>query len=161
VTVLRREGGEWVPFTFFTEQFVRSVGIAPDGATAIVLHEQPGAGGTWSYTLVDLSAEVPTKKLQNIPAEAHSVVFEQAGDRALLLVRDDLSEVRRADLIDLRTFIVTGIDLASPPVGGGSVAESEKFFVSQEHGTGRISFIDALGAIETLTGFELNDAVKD
>ena len=161
VTILRQESGAWTPYVFFTEQFVRSVGISPDGQSAVLLHEAPEAGQNWSYTLVDMVADQPIKKVQNIPAEATTVLFDENGDWAVLLVRDAAGNVMRADHINLRTFIVQGIDLASPPVGGGSVAETQKFFISQEHPTGRISFIATDGSVETLTGFELNDAVKD
>lgn len=49
----------------------------------------------------------------------------------------------------------------SPPEGTGYVDATDKIFVSQDHPTGRITFIDAAGGVETVTGYRLNDAVKD
>ena len=79
----------------------------------------------------------------------------------MVLVRGDSAGVRRVDSVNLRTFIVEGFTLGSPPEGGGHVAATDKLFISQEHPTGRITFIDADGGVQTITGFELNDAVKD
>jgi hypothetical protein len=78
-----------------------------------------------------------------------------------VLLRDDAAGVRRVDLVDLRTFIVDALELGSPPEGAGWVDATAKIFVSQEHPTGRITFIDQAGNVETVTGHRLNDAVKD
>jgi hypothetical protein len=37
------------------------------------------------------------------------------------------------------------------------VPESDKIFVSQDHHSGRITFVDAYEGTQTITGFELND----
>jgi hypothetical protein len=140
-----------------------AVGMAPDGTNAMLLHAMdPELAATpWSYTLLDLSKEFPIKKLQVVEAEPGPVVFTPDGDRAVVLLRDDAAGVRRVDLVDLRTFIVDGLGLGSPPEGAGYVEATEKIFVSQEHPTGRITFLDREGNVETVTGYRLNDAVKD
>ena len=79
----------------------------------------------------------------------------------MVLLRDDATGVRRVDLVDLRSFIVDGLGLGSPPEGAGYVEATDKIFVSQEHPTGRITFLDRDSGVETVTGFRLNDAVKD
>jgi hypothetical protein len=89
------------------------------------------------------------------------VLFSPEGDRAVVLLRDDALGVQRIDRVDLRTFIVESLALGSPPEGAGYVDATAKIFVAQEHPTGRITFIDAGGDVQTVTGFRLNDAVKD
>lgn len=163
VTIARRGGGSWSErITLFVDQPVVSVGMAPDGANAMLLHEASAEGAVpWSYTLLDLTKQFPVKKLQMVEAEPGPVMFTPDGDRAVVLLRDDAAGVRRVDLVDLRSFIVDGLGLGSPPEGAGYVDATEKLFVSQEHPTGRITFLDREGSVETVTGYRLNDAVKD
>ncbi|MCH9687785.1 MAG: hypothetical protein K0V04_40520, partial [Deltaproteobacteria bacterium] len=164
VTIARRGSGDWLErITLFVDHPVVSVGMAPDGDNAMLIHEfddsEPSA--PWSYTLLDLTKEFPVKKLQIVEAEPGAVVFTPSGDQAVVLLRDDAADVRRVDLVDLRTFIVDGLGLGSPPEGAGYVDATDKIFVSQEHPTGRITFLDRDGNVETVTGYRLNDAVKD
>ena len=164
VTIARRDGGTWAErITLFVDHPVVSVGMAPDGANAMLLHEaDPELPATpWSYTLLDLVARFPVKKLQVVEAEPGPVVFTPDGDRSVVLLRDDALAIHRIDLVDLRSFIVDGLGLGSPPEGAGYVDATEKIFVSQEHPTGRITFLDRDGNVETVTGYRLNDAVKD
>ncbi|MEX1367314.1 MAG: hypothetical protein AB1Z98_29575, partial [Nannocystaceae bacterium] len=164
VTIARRGSGSWAErITLFVDQPVVSVGMAPDGANAMLLHQIDAAGGAvpWSYTLLDLTKDFPVKKLQMVEAEPGPVLFTPDGDRAVVLLRDDGIGVRRVDLVNLRSFIVDGLGLGSPPEGAGYVDATEKIFVSQEHPTGRITFLDRDGNVETVTGYRLNDAVKD
>lgn len=164
VTIARRGGGSWAErITIFVDHPVVSVGMAPDGANAMLLHEaDPALPATpWSYTLLDLTAQFPVKKLQVVEAEPGPVVFTPDGDRSVVLLRDDAAGIQRVDLVNLRSFIVDGLGLGSPPEGAGYVDATQKIFVSQEHPTGRITFLDRDGNVETVTGYRLNDAVKD
>ena len=38
---------------------------------------------------------------------------------------------------------------------------TEKIYVSQAHPTGRITFVGPEGDVQTVTGYVLNDSVKD
>ncbi|MEM6990776.1 MAG: hypothetical protein AAF721_09770 [Myxococcota bacterium] len=159
VTLARRDGGWNDQVTFFVDRPVASVGVAPDGENAMLLHgfDDSGAAAPWSYTLLDLTKAFPVKKLQTVGAEPGPVLFTPDGAQAVVLLEGST----RVDLVDLRTFIVDGLALGSPPDGAGFVDETQKVFVSQEHATGRITFIDPDGQVQTVTGFRLNDAVKD
>ena len=164
VTIARRGSGDWSDqITLFVDKPVASVGMAPDAANAMLLHafDETNATAPWAYSLLDLTKDFPVKKLQSVEAEPGPILFTPEGDRAVVLLRDDASGLRRVDLVDLRTFIVDGLGLGSPPEGAGFVEATEKIFISQEHPTGRITFIDVDGQIETVTGYRLNDAVKD
>ncbi len=164
LTIIRRGAGDWDEhITLFVDHPIVSVGMAPDGANAMLLHgtSEDEGGIPWAYTLVDLTKDFPVKKLQMVEAKPSSVLFTPDGDRSVVLLRDDLAGVQRVDLVDLRSFIVDALGLGSPPEGAGHVEATDKIFVSQEHATGRITFLDRDGNVETVTGYRLNDAVKD
>jgi len=163
VTLARRSEAGWASLvTLFVDRPVESVGVAPDGANAILLHQAaPEQPVPFAYTLVDLTKEFPVKKTQTVDAPPVPFMFTPDGSQAVVLLRLDTSAVRRVERIDLRTFIVEGLELGSPPEGVGYVDTTQKVFVSQDHPIGRITFIDPRGDIETVTGYRLNDAVKD
>ena len=143
---------------------VTAAGIAPDSLNAMLLHDkdpEDATGAPWSYSLLDLSPAFPVKKRQTVEAKPEPILFTPNGDRAAVLLRDEQQDVRRVDLVNLRNFIVRGLQLGSLPEGAGYVDVTKKIFVSQTHPTGRITFIDADGMVQTVTGYELNDSVKD
>ena len=163
ITLARREGGGWSLVTLFVEVPVASVGIAPDSRNAILVHaEDPGSPmAAWSYSLFDLTPTFPLLKRQTTQAAPGPVLFTPDGARAAVLLRDDGAKVRKVDLVDLGNFIVEPLLLGSPPEGAGYVESTGKIFVSQEHPTGRITFVGAMGEVQTVTGYVLNDSVKD
>ncbi|MEE9383714.1 MAG: hypothetical protein V3V08_09900 [Nannocystaceae bacterium] len=164
VTVVRREGGTWgQQHTLYVETAVRGVGVAPDSNSAILLHKRLADDNVdpWSYTLLDLAKPIPLKKRQAVPAPPDHILITPEGHRAAVLLRDDAREIRGVEIIDLRTFIVERLRLGSPPEGAGYVHATAKIFVSQAHPQGRLTFVSDEGAIQTVTGFQLNDSVKD
>ena len=164
-TIARVGSGDWQDqTTLFTEVPIRAVGIEPSGASAILLHDSAPSvypNAPWPYTIVDLSVPFPIKKVQTAEAKPGTVIFTPAGDRAAVSIRSDSASVRRVDLVDLGTFIVDGLELGSPPQGLAYVEATDKIMISQEHPTGRLTFVDGDGDVQTVTGFELSDAVKD
>ena len=165
MTLARRNGGDWSDLTtLFTEVPIRSVGMAPDSNNAILLHDaapQLNAVAPWPYTLLDISSPFPVRKVQMVEARPESVLFTPEGDRAALSIRDEPGAVRQANIVDLHSFIVEQLELGSPPQGLGYVEATQKIFISQEHGSGAITFVSADGSVATATGFELNSEVKD
>ncbi|MCR9163014.1 MAG: YncE family protein [Nannocystaceae bacterium] len=162
LTIARRDGSGWdTSITLFVDRPIKSVGIAPDGASGMLLHQPTEDSIPYAYTLLDLEKEFPVKKLQTVQATPEPILFTPDGARSVVLLRDDAAAIKRVDQVDLQTFIVDGFELGSPPEGTGYVDATDKIFVSQDHPTGRITFIDALGSVETVTGYRLNDAVKD
>ncbi len=164
-TIARIGAGSWEDqTTLFTEVGIRAVGIEPSGRSAILLHDEASdiyPNAPWPYTIVDLSVPFPVKKVQTAEAKPGPVLFTPTGDRAAVSVRDDAASVRRVDLVDLESFIVDGLNLGSPPQGLSYVQLTDKIMISQEHPTGRITFVSGDGEVQTVTGFELSDAVKD
>ena len=124
--------------------------------------EDPASpAASWSYSLFDLVPAFPLLKRQTTEAAPGPVLFTPDGGRAAVLLRDDPGKMRKVDLIDLGNFIVEPLLLGSPPEGAGFVEATGKIFVSQEHPTGRITFVGAKGEVQTVTGYVLNDSVKD
>lgn len=163
ITLARRDGQGWDLVTQFVEIPVASVGVAPDSRNAILVHaEDPGnAAAKWSYSLFDLVPAFPLMKRQTTAAPPGPVLFTPDGGRAAVLLREDAAQVKKVDLVDLATFIVDPLPLGSPPEGAGYVDATAKIFVSQEHPTGRITFVGPTGEVQTVTGYVLNDSVKD
>lgn len=150
---------------------VSTVAFTPDAGTLVVIHgkeEGPAPDPTdyeqvvdhsFGYSLVGLADG--TVKQQLTKANPEPFIIHPDGSTIYLLQRDDALDVREVEVIDVESFIVSTIGLGSPPVSIGYVPESNKIFVSQEHASGRITFIDAEGNVQTVTGFELNDWIVD
>jgi hypothetical protein len=166
--VVARLEGTSAPLPVTLKKAVRSVAIAPDGKTAIVVHTKapghPGEPGldvdaqidrAYGYTIVNLASGFA--KLQITPAEVSSLALTPDGARGFVLVRDP----RLVQRIALASFIVDEFPLGSPPLALAVLGEAVKrVFVSQEHPEGRISFINwETGAVESVTGFELNGRI--
>lgn len=163
ITLARRAGPAWDMVTLFVEVPVVSVGLAPDSRSAVLVHDNTQGQNVvpWSYSLFDLTPEFPLIKRQTVQARPGSVLFTPDGGRAAVLLRDDPMDIRKVDLVDLGNFIVTPLALGSPPEGAGYVDATQKIYVSQEHPTGRITFVSPTNAVQTVTGYVLNDSVKD
>jgi hypothetical protein len=152
------------------EKLVRDIGLSPDGRSAVVLH-RPEAGSTVAdayerqvdqsegYSLVDLSAGLAQLKLtDDVPPL--EFVFARDGSHAAVTLRSDVKRTYRIDALDLRTLVVSTLDLASAPqfTGAlGSDAGDARVWVTQAHPAGRISFVDlSARTVRTATGYELN-----
>lgn len=165
MTVARRDLGSWSEqVTMFSEVPIRAVGMSPDSNNAVLLHNAAPELNTeapWPYTLLDISTEFPIRKVQMVEAKPHAVLFTPNGERAAISIRDEEGSIKQANIVDMGSFIVDHLDLGSPPQGLGYVEVTDKLFISQEHGSGAITFVGGDGSIETATGFELNSEVKD
>jgi DNA-binding beta-propeller fold protein YncE len=151
---------------------VKTVAFTPGGGILVVIHgkaDGPPADPTdyeqvvdhsYGYSLVSLGGD-GTVKQQLTPANPEPFLIRPDGEKIYLLQRDDAADVREVEVIDTRSFVVGTIRLGSPPVAIGYVPESDKIFVSQDHTSGRITFIDSDENTQTVTGFELNDWIVE
>ncbi len=149
---------------------VRAVRPAPDGQTALVVHnkvpgEATGADGveglidkSWGYSLIGLQSGFV--KLQLVAADPGPSAFAPDSRSAYLLLSDPGQGVRAVEAIDLESFLVRGVSMGSPPVAVGVVPATSRVFVAQSHPMGRVTFIE-MGSLatKTVTGFELNSYV--
>ncbi len=158
------------------EKWVRTIGLGPDGRTAIVVH-RPNPESTIAdayersvdqqqgYSVVDLDAGVAQLKLTGDVAPGE-VVFAADGLHAGVTLRDDTARTFQVDAVSLDTLVARTLTLASAPEYAGALVGSDttpndRIFVTQVHPAGRISFVDlASGRVRTATGYELNADVR-
>jgi hypothetical protein len=150
---------------------VRAVAVSPDSRTALVVHTKEDGDPrdpsvdvegsidrSYGYSVVDLTSAFA--KLQLTPAPVGDLAITPDATRAFVLLRDDAASVRVAQRIALASFIVDDFPLGSPPLAIAALPDSKRMFVSQVHPEGRISFIHwETGAVESVTGFELNGRI--
>ena len=92
--------------------------------------------------------------------ESEVMAFTLVPDATALFLL--LQQPWEAQRVQLDSFVVDSVTLASKPVAIGVVPESRKVFVGQEHPDGRITFIewDSLDTT-SVTGFELNSKIQE
>lgn len=167
------ETGSFQAFTRL-QKLVRTIGISPAGTHAIVLH-RPDPGSTVSdtyerdvdraegYSVVDLAADVSQLKLTDKVAPLE-FVWAPDGKHAAVTLRNDAARAWRVEAINLKTLIVSTLELASAPQFAGPLpgqASDARVWVTQEHSAGRISFVDlAARTVRTATGYELNSEIE-
>lgn len=154
------------------QKLVKTVGIAPGGRIAIVLH-RPDPASTVSdpyerevdqdegYSLVDLeSGFAQLKRTGGVPP----VDFVFAPDGRHAAVTLSALTATKIDSIDLQTLVTDSIQLASTPQFLGALPAvsvgADRVWVTQAHPAGRISFVGLEERIvRTVTGYELNGEV--
>jgi len=152
---------------------VRAVAFAPDGRSVLVVHARaPGSPDepnldletrierSYGYSLLDVESRFA--RLQLTPTEVGPFAIVSDGSYAFVLLREDSLRIAQAHRISLRSFTVDPVPLGSPPTSVGVVTGTQRVFIGQEHPEGRITFVDwATGALQSVTGFELNARIVD
>lgn len=160
--------------TWSLEKAVRTVGISPEGTTAIVLAAKaPGDPATatsiddyiarsYGYALLDLATGFA--KLQLTPVDPGPFAYAPDGSRAYVALDggDAVTATRALQVVTTQTGVVQTRALGSPPAAVGIVPGAHQAFVAQRHPLGRMSFIALVsGAVRTVTGFDLNSQIVD
>jgi DNA-binding beta-propeller fold protein YncE len=149
------------------EKGVRTVALAPDGLTALVVHNKaPGAPSPLDpidvyldklegYSLFQVKSGYA--KLQPTDSAPGPYAFSPDGRSGYLLLSGAQPSVEALDLV---SFGVHSVGLGSPPVAVGVVPGSGQVYVAEDHPLGRITFVDETTfATRTLTGFGLNGQI--
>jgi hypothetical protein len=158
----------WLPVSL--RKTVRTVGVAPGGQTAIVIHDklegdpdlfpdlEERIDHEHGYSMVDLASGFV--RLQVTEVNPEPMLLYEDGQHAFLALRDDEQGVRELEAVDLAAFQVRTIGLPSPPSALGAVPDTAQAYVAQDHKSGRITFVgvDTLDT-QTVTGFELGAEV--
>jgi hypothetical protein len=150
---------------------VQSVAIAPDGRTGLVIHKKAPGDAMESGISTDQSIDrsygysvlrIPNGDVKIAVTPTPPGVFTIVPDGSYLFVLFSADGAREVQKIEAKSFQIDAIALGSPPISLGSVPQSERVFVNQQHPDGRITFIDwATGEARTVTGFELNSRIQD
>ncbi len=152
---------------------VESVTIAPNGETALIIHQklagspdEPGLDPDvvidrqYGYSVLELDSGF--SKLQTAATHVGPSTVVPGGSDLFVLFNEPALGMREVHQVKLESFLVERIVLGSPPTSIGSVPDSKKVFVGQDHPDGRIAFIDwETGEIESVTGFELNSRIRE
>ena len=150
---------------------IRSVAIAPNSKTAVVVHEKqegppPSSAGPLKFfqhnhglTIFDF--ETGYRRPVTLQGDPASIVMTQGAENTPLvyaMLRSPDDAKRGVMRIDLTSYRSDFLDLPRPPKQLGRVAG--KIFVSQEATDGRITFIDVdSGEQQTVSGYELNAGI--
>lgn len=156
------------------EKAVRAVAFSPDGGEAIVIHAaQPGdpseaetreemLARSYGYSLFDV--ESGFSKLEITPEDPDAFTFAGDAPRGYLTLAEDDEGQAPAEVheLELDSFVIRHLELASPPEEVGLLAGASRAFVSQRHPLGRISFVEAeTGELRTVTGFDLDGRIVE
>ena len=99
----------------------------------------------------------PLDKFFQSDARTSTAIFTEDGAHLYALV-PETHHVIEVDLLSLHHRVES---TGSPPRVIGEMPSASRVYISQQHAVGRISFIDVLsGAIQTVTGFELNSRIR-
>lgn len=152
---------------------VLAVRVAPDGKTALLVHRKlpgdPNEPGIDTETLIDrshgysvLDLDTGFSKLEPTSSTIALTTSVPDGSYMFLAFDDRENGVREVHRVELHSFLVQEIPLASPPISLGTVPGTSQAFVGQEHADGRITFIDWQNAqTQSVTGFVLNSRIRE
>jgi len=160
ITILSRDGAAWNTASQLLTRAIKSVEASPDSTSLFVMHNSELYDDMpWSYSLVKLP-KLQTK-FQQLEEEPGQLLMTPQGDHAFLIVTDGFT-LKRIDIINLGSFIVDSLNLGSVPTALGYATQTDKVFVSQDHPSGRMTFVDmADDSVKTVTGYALNNEITN
>ena len=151
---------------------IRTLALAPDGHTALVLHNKiPGdpqpsddfetqLDKRYGFSLV--MVDTLFSKLQITEVDPGMFAYLPDSTQGYLLLADANLPMRSVLELDLESFIVYEYVVSSTPEEVGVVPGTNRVYVSQSHPMGRMSFINvASRELRTVTGFQLNSQITE
>jgi hypothetical protein len=159
--------------TFQVQKSVVGVDVSEGGNNAIVFHDIeafPADAGnlektiaqSHGFTLFDLDTGYRKLIQTNHKWSQHLFIAKEPGIdlKAYVLTPDPAQMAHKVQEIDLTTYIVSPLPIASRPLSMVYVPASRKVAVSQDHLNGRITFVDVdSGETYSVTGYELNGLI--
>ncbi len=151
---------------------VRSVTISPDNLSAVIVHRK--ADGDPNAMNIDVETKIDRSmgysvvgltdgfaKLQLTDAEPGAMAVTPDSSKLFVLLHNKALSLRVAQRVDLASFLVDDFVLGSAPLTVSALPASiGRVFISQDHPSGRISFINWMtGDTASVTGFELNGRI--
>ena len=143
---------------------VMSMSVSPTGESLLVFHTLEDAEdadssspyyGEWAMTLLDMD-DFRSNPMR-LAAEPEAYAHADDGEHGFFIMTGQDHLV----VLDYGTLLPEDIELKSEPLHVGTLPGSDWAYASQEHYLGRISFYDSdSGALETITGFELNSEIE-
>ncbi|MBN2719399.1 MAG: hypothetical protein JXX14_26345 [Deltaproteobacteria bacterium] len=156
LTVLHRNGAGFDVDGTLLNRDIKGILPAPDSGALLVVHELWRGGGAglnlpYAYSLVKLPGL--QSKFQQLSVDPMQMLVTDDGAFAYMLL-----STQQIQIINMDTFIVDVLSLGSTPQAAGYAANTDKVFISQQHPSGRMTFMDVDGTnVKTITGYTLND----
>ena len=168
---LNEEGYPWKSFS--VQKSVLAVAVSDAGGTAVIFHEAESYGADASglektiaasqgFTLFDLKSGYRKLIQTDNHWTSHLFVVGANGkdERAYVLTPDPAQIEHSVQQVDLESYIVDPLTIASTPTSMVYVPTSRKVAVAQDHLNGRLTFIDVdNGEQYSVTGYELNGLI--
>jgi hypothetical protein len=148
------------------QKAVAAVATTPDSRWAVVIHQQTDAApknGTAAakvdaapgYSVVDLDAGFAKLFLTDVPVT--QVAFAAEDGKAYALLPDLEGSAHAVAEVRLAPLLERIVPLVSLPVHLVPVPAAHRMAISQQHPSGRVTFLDTTAQkSSTVTGFELN-----
>ena len=145
---------------------IRSVAIAPDARTAVIIHERQTQGGDEplsffqrqeGITVFDIDTGYRRPIVLQAPPRDIIMTPKASGGSLLFVLLEAADDGARHGIlrIDLETFRTDPLPVPRKPEQMGLVAG--KIFVAQQAAEGRITFFDVETMTQrTISGYELN-----
>lgn len=153
---------------------VMSVAISPDGDHAVVVHQNSPAGagttpsqqvdqqinGKPGYSIVHLPSSYVKLFVTDVPIS--QVAFAPEADKVYVLLPGTSAAYGHAlGWVDLGPLVESRLSLVTKPIHLIPVSSIGRMAISQEHSSGRITFVDTTSnQTQTITGFELNGLIN-
>ncbi|MFN3198902.1 MAG: YncE family protein [Bradymonadia bacterium] len=151
---------------------VAGVAVAPKGDVAFIRHvaEPPSMTGepptadealaqSHGWSLLKMSSLY--SKLHTTPSLPLGPIFDEEGERVLVMLSDEAEGVRRLQVAGLEAFDLVDVPLGAAPEATGVIPEAGRAFVTLSDPVGRISFFDfETGRVSTVGGYVLNSRVR-
>ncbi|GDX83559.1 hypothetical protein LBMAG42_53700 [Deltaproteobacteria bacterium] len=143
---------------------VASVGLSPEGDTALIFHSKDNADDAnsddpfydeWAITLMETDGIGENRLL--LPSEPAGYTVSD-NNRWGFFIMEGQSAI---EACSFSTLIPELVKLPSEPVFVGTLPGTDVAWASEQHDLGRLSFYDAAaGTLDTITGFELNSEIE-
>lgn len=153
---------------------VQSVAIAPDGEHAVVVHQQKttDGGATPSqqvdqqidgkpgYSIIHLPSSYVKLFVTDVPVTQVAFAPEMEKVYVLLPGSGNTSD-HQLGWVELGPLLESRLSLVTKPIHLIPVSTVGRMAISQEHSSGRITFVDTTtNQTQTITGFELNGLIN-
>lgn len=155
---------------------VRTVHIAPDNLTALIVHNKiPGEplpqddletvlDKRYGYSICAI--DTLFSKLQLVDTNPGDLAFLPDSTMAYIILADATEQIQWVQAADLTSFHSNTFTFGSLPTDIGVIGGTTRVFVLQDHPLGRVSFITpadntASSEVRTVTGFQLNSQVTE
>jgi DNA-binding beta-propeller fold protein YncE len=156
---------------------VRAVALSDDGQRVLVLHAPVGAAApaanedaridaSEGYSIVDAQSGFVKLQLTSARIRERDLLITPDRSHLFALQRNDSTNVRALDVVNLNSFQVASTQLTQPPIAIGfvpTVANNRQgVFVGHVSQGGMITFFDANGGakIQEVAGFEIASRIR-